>query len=85
MHRQEEWTMNRQRPYPRSIPVAPRRPLWLAAIDGRRTASQRMIAPIDEPETPLTVEFVGLTPEEQRAALAAFPGGRRFRLADTGN
>lgn len=73
--------MNRQRPYPSSTPVMRRRPLWLAAINGRPTAPHPPVAPIDEPETPLTVEFEGLTPEEQRAALAAFPGGKRFQLA----
>ncbi len=36
----------------------------------------------DAPEAPLVVSFVGLTRSEQRAALAGFPGGRRFILAD---
>lgn len=31
-------------------------------------------------ETPMEVEIIGLTPEEQRRVLAAFPGGRRFQL-----
>jgi hypothetical protein len=35
----------------------------------------------DAPEAPLVVSFVGLTLSEQRAALAGFPGGRRFVLA----
>lgn len=35
---------------------------------------------ITSPETELDVEFVGISEEQQRAALAAFPGGRRFRL-----
>ena len=73
--------MNRQRPYPSSTPVMRRRPLWLAVTNGRLTAPHPPVAPIDEPETPLTVEFEGLTPDEQRAALAAFPGGKRFQLA----
>lgn len=73
--------MNRQRPYPSSTPVMRRRPLWLATTNGRPTAPHPPVAPIDEPETPLTVEFEGLTPDEQRAALAAFPGGKRFQLA----
>lgn len=34
----------------------------------------------DGPEAPIAIEFVGLTEEQARAALAAFPGGRRFRL-----
>ncbi|HEV7276960.1 MAG TPA: hypothetical protein VGN80_11785 [Devosiaceae bacterium] len=53
----------------------------MAAVNGRLTGPQTPIAPIDQPETPLTVEFEGLTPEEQRAAIAAFPGGKRFQLA----
>jgi hypothetical protein len=44
-----------------------------------RVAGDRVPA-IDAPESELDVTFVGLTDEEQRAALAAFPGGRRFRL-----
>lgn len=56
--------------------------LWLAAADGVRLDFQEEIAPIDAPEAVLEVEFVGLTEEEQRAALAGFPGGRRFRLKD---
>jgi hypothetical protein len=35
---------------------------------------------IDDEETPLEVEFVGLSESEQRRALAAFPGGKRFHL-----
>lgn len=73
--------MNRQLPYPTSALPLRRRPLWLAAVNGRLTGSEAPVAPIDKPETPLTVEFEGLTPDEQRAALAAFPGGRRFQLA----
>ena len=34
----------------------------------------------DEPEAEMVVSFEGLTEAEQRAALASFPGGRRFRL-----
>ena len=57
-------------------------PLWLAASDGRRLerplASQ--VADVAAPETPMEVEFYGITDAEQRAALAAFPGGQRFVL-----
>ena len=60
----------------------PRPRLWLAARDGRRLAPEPL-NPIDEPEAPLEVEFVGLTLEEQHAALSAFPGGRRFILKDS--
>jgi hypothetical protein len=57
-----------------------RRPhLYLVTRDGVRVAGDRVPA-IDAPESELDVTFVGLTDEEQRAALAAFPGGRRFRL-----
>jgi hypothetical protein len=54
--------------------------LWLAAANGRRLA-RPPIAPIDGPETPMTVCFEGITRAEQQAALSAFPGGRRFILA----
>ena len=63
--------------------AAPLASVWLAARNGkhvRRRHDIRAIGPIDGPETPLEVEFVGLTEDEQRAALAAFPGGRRFIL-----
>jgi len=52
----------------------------LATVDGRRVASPR-IEPVDAPELPMAVRFEGLTDDQQRAALAAFPGGRRFVLA----
>lgn len=54
--------------------------LWLAAANGR-TLRRPALAPIDGPETVMTVRFEGLSEAEQRAALAAFPGGRRFVLA----
>jgi hypothetical protein len=38
------------------------------------------IGDIAGPEAALDVEFVGISEAQQRAALAAFPGGRRFRL-----
>lgn len=40
------------------------------------------IPPMDEPEAIMTVSFEGLTEREQEAALAAFPGGKRFVLAN---
>lgn len=54
---------------------------WLAVSDGvhLQDPSER-VAPIDAPEAPIEVEFVGISEDEQRAALAAFPGGRRFVL-----
>lgn len=71
--------MHRQKPAP---VIASRFRPWLAAAHGRRLVhGDEMIAPADEPEAMLEVEFEGLTEAEQRAALAAFPGGRRFRLA----
>ncbi|WP_374624523.1 hypothetical protein [Devosia sp.] len=53
------------------------------ASSGARARQARLaeIAPIHAPETPMTVSFEGLTPAQQAAALAAFPGGRRFVLA----
>ena len=38
------------------------------------------VAPLSEDEAPIEIEFVGLNEDEQLAALAAFPGGRRFVL-----
>ena len=64
-----------------TTPAASRRAkLWLAAAHGRRLAHPLDIAPIDAPELPMIVRFEGLTLAEQQAALAAFPGGRRFVL-----
>lgn len=80
--------MNRQRPDTLSMRVAHRRPLWLAATDRPRLPPRHErleVGDIDGPETPLPVEFVGLTEAEQRAALAAFPGGRRFILVSRSN
>ncbi|RYG22411.1 MAG: hypothetical protein EON93_25185 [Burkholderiales bacterium] len=54
--------------------------LWLAAANGKKL-SRPELAPIDAPEQLMTVRFEGLTDAEQQAALAAFPGGRRFVLA----
>jgi len=64
-----------------SRPRAPRPArLWVAASHGTRRAAPIQIAPAGAPELPMVVSFEGLTPDEQRAALAAFPGGRRFVL-----
>jgi len=35
----------------------------------------------DAPEPPLVVQFVGITEDQQRAAIGGFPGGKRFVLA----
>lgn len=65
--------------------------LWLAAADGRRLP--RPHATPDHattthpashgalPERVMTVHFEGISETQQRAALAAFPGGRRFVLS----
>lgn len=53
--------------------------LRLATRDGEQL-SPSSLPPIDAPEEILVVSFVGLTEAEQRRALAAYPGGRRFRL-----
>jgi hypothetical protein len=62
-------------------PAASRRAkFWLAASHDERLRPSNPIAPIDAPELPMTVTFEGLTKAEQRAVLAAFPGGKRFVL-----
>lgn len=53
---------------------------FLAARHDRRLQPKTPVAPIDAPELPMIVRFEGLTPAEQHAALAAFPGGKRFVL-----
>lgn len=40
------------------------------------------ITPKDEPEAIMMISFEGLTEREQEAALAGFPGGKRFVLAN---
>ncbi len=66
----------------RSTMQQARHRLRLASSNTRpRAARLAEIAPIHAPETPMTVTFEGLTPAQQAAALAAFPGGRRFVLA----
>jgi len=73
--------MERQKPVPAPKPSTYPR-LWLASSNGvRLPRTAGIIGPLDEPEAILEVEFEGLTEAEQRAALEAFPGGRRFRLA----
>jgi len=64
-----------------TTPNASRRArLWLAAVNGSQLQRPE-IAPIDGPELPMAIRFEGLSENEQRAALAAFPGGKRFVLA----
>ena len=60
----------------------PRRSIrpWLATEDGLVLRQPPVVLPRDAEEIPMRVSFEGLTPKEQRAALAAFPGGRRFVL-----
>ena len=36
----------------------------------------------DGPETPLFVQFVGISDAEQQTAITSFPGGKRFVLAE---
>lgn len=70
-----------RRVYRPTSPTASRRARsWLAAAHGTRLRLTSPIAPIDAPELPMTISFEGLTEAEQQAALAAFPGGRRFVL-----
>lgn len=57
-------------------------PLWLAASEGRTLHRDvaELIGHSAGPEAQLEIRFFGITEAEQRAALAAFPGGRRFTL-----
>ena len=55
------------------------RHLRIAAENGRRVPVDHVPA-TDIPEEPLYVSFEGITEDEQRAALAGFPGGKRFVL-----
>ena len=55
--------------------------LRLVVRDGRRIDR---VPASGAPETTLDVSFIGLTEAEQHSALAAFPGGRRFRLVSAG-
>jgi hypothetical protein len=71
--------MFQRSPHRWTSPARPR--LWLAAVDGKRRHRPReRVNPIKAPELPIEIEFVGLTPAEQQAVLAAFPGGKRFVL-----
>jgi hypothetical protein len=54
--------------------------LRLATHDGQRVTPPS-VPVFNTPETIMVVSFEGLTPEEAQAALAGFPGGKRFRLA----
>lgn len=70
-----------QRVQQRITTKRPGQRLWLAVLEGEwQPAPPEAILPADGPEAPLEIEFVGLSPMEQRAALAGFPGGRRFVL-----
>jgi hypothetical protein len=62
-------------------PLASRRAReFLAAANDMTPRSLLKLAPVDQPEVPMAISFEGLSPDEQRAALAAFPGGKRFVL-----
>lgn len=70
-----------RRAYRLTSPIASRRAKsWLAAAYDARLRPTNPIAPIDAPELPMAIRFEGLTEAEQQAALAAFPGGKRFVL-----
>jgi hypothetical protein len=62
----------------RAIPASLMRPA--AGRAARTDEGHVALGDILAPETPLTVEIVGLSPEAQRALLAGFPGGARFRI-----
>lgn len=74
--------MQKHSPHPSSDQPPAHAPLWLAASDGRRLKRPitDFVADMEAPETRMEVEFYGITEAEQRAALAAFPGGKRFAL-----
>jgi hypothetical protein len=56
----------------------PNTALRLVANRGERVVDR--VPASDVPETTLLVSFSGITEDEQRAALEAFPGGKRFIL-----
>jgi hypothetical protein len=74
--------MHSHSPRPPSDFQPPHAPLWLAASEGRllRRPVSGQLGKIDGPEALMEVQFFGITEAEQRAALAAFPGGKRFVL-----
>ena len=61
-------------------------PLWLADAESRvlKRPACDMICPLEGPELEMEIEFFGITEAELPAALAAFPGGRRFVLKHRG-
>ena len=74
--------MQKHSPHPSPDPPPASVPVWLAASGGRRLERpvSGAVTGIHAPETPMEIEFVGLSDAQQRAALEAFPGGRRFVL-----
>lgn len=78
--------MHKHSSRPPSEPPLAHAPLWLAASNGRRLRRpvSELVADINGPETIMEIEFFGITEAEQRAALAAFPGGKRFVLVGRG-
>jgi hypothetical protein len=54
--------------------------LSLSAARRSHAPEPLRIAPADAPEIPLSIEFVGLSLDAQRRALAGWPGARRFYL-----
>jgi len=62
-------------------PLASRRARdWLAAANDMQPRSTLALAPVGTAEIPMAIRFEGISLDEQRAALAAFPGGKRFML-----
>jgi hypothetical protein len=55
--------------------------LELASVDGHRLERRGDLPPADGSEAILVVSFEGISEQEARRVLAAFPGGARFRLA----
>lgn len=66
-----------------SVPPSQNPPALLLSLSHARARSAHEplhIAPADAPETPLDIEFVGISVEEQCRALAGWPGAKRFYL-----
>jgi hypothetical protein len=66
---------------PRATQTFPSRRPTLRVVAARSEGFAGRLEPFGAPEQPMVVTFEGLTENQQRAALAAFPGGRRFQLA----
>jgi hypothetical protein len=62
--------------------LAPLRIFPTKAANDQRPVHFDRVPVVDTPEETLVISFSGISKAEQRAALAGFPGGKRFVLAD---